>query len=194
MRKLRGHLTYANVMSTIAVFGVLAGGGAWAASRIDTSEIKTGAVTAKKLHKNAVTTKKIKDDAVTGPKVDESSLGSVPSADTAASADTAEIGMSPVAYALVRQDGTVDAAHSRGLSDANIVADPPGTDPGTYCIKGLTGVRSAMVVADTANGNNHATIKVGGEMCPGVADVQFSAATFALDGPADKAFYIWFFN
>ena len=46
MRRIRAHLTYSNVMSTIAVFGVLAGGSAWAASKIGTNEIEPGAVTA----------------------------------------------------------------------------------------------------------------------------------------------------
>ena len=80
MRGIRANLTYSNVMSTIAVFGVLAGGSAWAASKIGTNEIEPGAVTAKKLHKNAVTTKKIKDEAVTGEKAKESSFGRVPDA------------------------------------------------------------------------------------------------------------------
>src|SRR5262245_66291516 len=69
MRQLRSHLTYSNVMSTIAVFGVLAGGTAWAASKIDSKEIRNGAVTAKKLHKNAVTAKKIKNGAVNSAKI-----------------------------------------------------------------------------------------------------------------------------
>jgi len=79
MNRVRPHLTYANVMSTIAVFGVLVGG-AWAASKIDTNQIENGAVTAKKLHKKAVTTKKIKNEAVTGDKAKESSFSQVPSA------------------------------------------------------------------------------------------------------------------
>ena len=74
MSRLRPHLTYSNVMSTIAVFGVLAGGSAWAASKIGTNQIKNGAVTPRKLHNNAVTTKKIKNDAVTGDKVKDESL------------------------------------------------------------------------------------------------------------------------
>ena len=53
-------LTYANVMSTVAVFGMLAGGTAWAAaSAIGTSGIKNGAVTTKKLHADAVTGGKV---------------------------------------------------------------------------------------------------------------------------------------
>ena len=77
-------------MSTIAVFVVLAGGSAWAASKIGTSQIKNGAVTKKKLHKGAVSTKKIKNDAVTGAKAKESSFGQVPNANHADNADNAD--------------------------------------------------------------------------------------------------------
>lgn len=38
--RIRRRLTYANVMATIAVFGVLAAGGAYAASKIGTNQIK----------------------------------------------------------------------------------------------------------------------------------------------------------
>jgi hypothetical protein len=51
-----------------------------------------------------------------------------------------------------------------------------------------------MVVADTVLGNHHATIRLGGGLCPGVADTQFSVATFDLSGPGDNPFFIWFFN
>jgi hypothetical protein len=57
---IRRHLTYANVMSTIAVFIVL-GGSAYALAK--------HSVGAKQLKKNAVTSKKIKDGAVTGAKL-----------------------------------------------------------------------------------------------------------------------------
>jgi hypothetical protein len=65
--RLRQRLSYANVMATIAVFGLLAGGGAYAASKIDTNDIQNGAVTTKKIKNGAVTRKKLKPGAV--PKV-----------------------------------------------------------------------------------------------------------------------------
>jgi hypothetical protein len=75
--RLRRRLTYANVMATIAAFGVLAGGGAYAASKIGTNDIKNGAVTTKKIKNGAVTRKKLKPGAV--PKVDRfSRSGAVP--------------------------------------------------------------------------------------------------------------------
>ncbi len=89
MKNLRKRLTYANVMSTIAVFLVLGGATALAAglakNSVGSKQLKKNAVTAAKIKKNAVTTSKIKGDAVTGAKVKESSLGTVPSASIASS-------------------------------------------------------------------------------------------------------------
>jgi hypothetical protein len=104
-RRIRGSLTYANVMSTLAVFGMLATGSAFAVSRIGTKDIKNGAITANKLHANAVTTQTIRNGAVTAAKVAShsltganilvSSLGVVPSATSATNATN--LGGSPPA-------------------------------------------------------------------------------------------------
>jgi len=104
--KLRGRLTYANVMVTALAFVVL-GGGAYAANQlpknsvgspqIKKNAVKTGdiarnavkvgkldkeAVKAGKLAKNAVPTNRLRNDAVTGDKVNEATLSTVPSAQT----------------------------------------------------------------------------------------------------------------
>jgi hypothetical protein len=75
MSRIRRHLNYANVMSTIAVFAVLAGGSAWAASKIGTQDLENGAVTARKLHKKAVRTSKIAAGAVTSGKIGSGQVG-----------------------------------------------------------------------------------------------------------------------
>lgn len=115
MKQIRRHVTYANVMSSLAVFLILGGATAFAAKKVGSNEIKAnsiktgkivkeavtagklktaavtenkiadGAVTTNKIADNAVTTGKIANDAVTGEKVKESSLGEVPSAAIAAS-------------------------------------------------------------------------------------------------------------
>lgn len=94
MKKLRPRLTYANVMSSIAVFLVLGGATAIAANQIakksvGTKQLKANAVTTAKIKKGAITSQKIKDNAVTGAKVNEATLGQVPSAASAATATTA---------------------------------------------------------------------------------------------------------
>lgn len=83
MKRLAPRLSYANVMATVAVFIAL-GGASYAAFKLPKNSVGT-----KQLKNNAVTTAKIKNDAVTGAKVQESSLGTVPSAASAASAANA---------------------------------------------------------------------------------------------------------
>lgn len=93
MKQIRKRITYANVMSSIAVFLVLGGASAYAAKKIGSNEIKgnsitTGkikknAITSSKINKNAITTAKIKNGAVTGPKVNVTNLAKVPSATSA---------------------------------------------------------------------------------------------------------------
>jgi hypothetical protein len=82
--RIRKRLTYANVMSSIAVFLVL-GGAAFAAAQlpknsVGTKQLKKNSVTSAKIKKNAVTTAKIKNGTVTGAKVDLGTLGTVPNA------------------------------------------------------------------------------------------------------------------
>jgi hypothetical protein len=86
VKQIRKRLTYANAMSSIAVFLILGGATAFAATKIGANQLKANSVVTGKIKKEAVTTSKIKKDAVTGAKVKESSLGQVPSA---ANADTA---------------------------------------------------------------------------------------------------------
>ena len=85
MKQIRQRLTYANVMSSIAVFLVLGGASALAASQLGKNSVGS-----KQLKKNAVTTAKIKKNAVTGAKIKESTLGTVPSATLANSIPPAE--------------------------------------------------------------------------------------------------------
>jgi hypothetical protein len=79
MRRIRSHLTYANVMATIAVFLVLSGGTAVALSGTDTvqsddlgpgSQVKAPDVAA-----NAVNGTDVVDNSISGADVNESSLG-----------------------------------------------------------------------------------------------------------------------
>ncbi len=66
--KLRGKLTYANVMATVAVFIAL-GGASYAATQLPKNSVGT-----KQLRKNAVTTAKIKNGAIIAKKVKDGSL------------------------------------------------------------------------------------------------------------------------
>jgi hypothetical protein len=70
LKAVRSRFTYANVMSTIAVFLVLGGGAAFAAAKLAKNSVGTA-----QLKNNAVTAAKIKDGAVTGAKVGAGAIG-----------------------------------------------------------------------------------------------------------------------
>ena len=94
MTRIRKRLTYANVMSSIAVFLVLGGATAFAASKIGSNQLKANSVTTGKIKKNAVTTAKIKNGAVTGAKVKLSTRGTVPNS---AATDVIKTSKGPIA-------------------------------------------------------------------------------------------------
>jgi hypothetical protein len=75
VRWLRGRLTYANVMATIAAFGVLAGAGAYAASKIGPHDIARNAVRSRHIKARNVRTSDLANGAVASAKVADDSLG-----------------------------------------------------------------------------------------------------------------------
>jgi hypothetical protein len=141
VKQIRNRLTYANVMSSLAVFLVLGGATAFAASKIGANQlkansVKTGkivkeAVTTGKIKNNAVITSKIADNAVTGAKADEASFGQVPSAKAAETAQTAGVAgsASNVLWAVVSNPaGAGNATVVRSSQPAPTVGDNVGAD------------------------------------------------------------------
>jgi hypothetical protein len=91
---MRQHLTFANVVSVIALFIAL-GGGAYALTRapknsVVSKSIKNGQVKKRDLAKNAVNGARVVDNSLSGADINESSLGQVPTALTASHADSAD--------------------------------------------------------------------------------------------------------
>jgi hypothetical protein len=78
LKKLQSHLTYANVMATLAVVMVL-GGTAYAAKKLSGSNIKA----------KSISNVRLKNDTLTGRQINEGTLGQVPEAQHAKTADTA---------------------------------------------------------------------------------------------------------
>jgi hypothetical protein len=69
VKQIRKRLTYANVMSSIAVFLILGGATAFAARKIGSHQLKSNSVTTAKIKRNAVSTAKIKKNAVSTAKI-----------------------------------------------------------------------------------------------------------------------------
>lgn len=81
-RRLFPRLTYANVISSLALFIVL-GGGAWAATTLPANsvgfkQLKDGSVGTRKLQDHSVGTGQLKNNAVNASKVNQSSLTAIP--------------------------------------------------------------------------------------------------------------------
>jgi len=74
LRKLRARMTYANVVSTIALALALGGGTAYAATKIGTGNIRYHAVTGSKIANNAITASKVKNGALSGSDIRSNSI------------------------------------------------------------------------------------------------------------------------
>ena len=190
MKRIRKRLTYANVMSSIAVFLVLGGASAYAAKKIGSNEIKgnsitTGkikreavatakiknaavktnklaneAVTSAKLDDDAVTTPKIVNDAVTGAKVKESSLDEVPKAAVAVSAESAQ----PAAFGQINTNGSIEAVNSKNIVKAEKVGE------GEYCVTANFSPRGGQVTTIFGGtGGTTAQLNLNTEKCPAPA-------------------------
>jgi hypothetical protein len=77
MQQVRQRLTYANVVSTLALFLVLSGGAAFAASKLTTKDIRPGAIKTKLLARKAVKSGKIAPRAVLRRHLAPDSVGAV---------------------------------------------------------------------------------------------------------------------
>jgi len=94
VQRIRKRLTYANVISSLALFLVVAGGSAFAASQlgkntVGSKQLKKNAVTAAKIKKEAITGAKVKKGSLTGTQINSATLGNVPSATNATNASVA---------------------------------------------------------------------------------------------------------
>lgn len=161
MFQLRNRLSYANVMSTIAVFLALGGATAVAASQlgkktVGTKQLKANSVTAVKLKRNAVTetkvrdnaitTAKIKDGAVTGAKVQTATLGTVPSASTFSGYQRRGI------VRVMASPAGVDFAASRAASpEVPLLSAGPFTVYGK-CFDSATATNGVMYIKTRENG------------------------------------------
>ncbi|HEX5525914.1 MAG TPA: hypothetical protein VFX44_01810 [Solirubrobacterales bacterium] len=160
MEALRRKLSYANAMATIAVFIAL-GGSAYAVTQLPKNSVGS-----KQLKKNAVTAAKIKDGTITGQKIKLSTLGTVPSANSAATAgsagtagkasDSDALGGKPAsafAASTVVRSATVNGGLVTSKSDGIGLSNFLHTGEGVYCIKGLspaphTAVASVDITAE----------------------------------------------
>jgi hypothetical protein len=109
MSRILGHLTFANVFSTLALFVAL-GGTSYAAVVINGKSIKNRSIPAVKMKKNSLG----------GTEIKESKLGAVPNASHASSADSA----TNAGHAR-SADSATNAGHATSADSATSAGDLP---------------------------------------------------------------------
>lgn len=191
MHNLRQRLTYANVMSSIAVFLVIGGATAFAAlgkNTVGTKQLKKNAVTAAKIKKGAVTKAKVASNAITGDKVADASLtgadinlatlGTVPKATSADKATTAD--KAGVAGTAFSQNSGTNILGFNAVSNAQTTVASLTVPAGNYLIWG-------KVLAN----NNGATSVLGNcqlEAGGTVIDNGFDSFRVGPEAEADRAY------
>lgn len=170
MKQIRQRLTYANVVSTLALFLVIGGATAIAAkvpkgsvgprqlktNAVRTPKIKANAVTTRKIKKNAITTIKIRDNAVTNPKLDDDAVTTPKIAKEAVTGAKINAGSTPFGRIVQEARSTSTEALPKGVLTVypltgNAYTQPAGRDD-TY-LGGLqvvipascTGVREVTI-------------------------------------------------
>lgn len=105
-------LTYANVVSTLALFLVLSGSAAYAAHRyltrksVGSAQLKSNAVTTAKIKANAVTTRKLKRVAVSSAKLKENAVTTEKLADGAVDEEKIDLERVPFGRISTRMRGS----------------------------------------------------------------------------------------
>ncbi len=192
MKQVRRRLSYANVMSSLAVFLVLGGATAIAAKKIGANQLKASSVTTGKIRKEAVARGKIRNNAVNGAKVANGSLTGVDvNADTLGTVPSAASAQ-PVAFARVSAAGTLDAASSKSVGSVTHV----GT--ALYCFSGLPfAPRGGQATVDF-NESQFQSTQFGLGDVKGACPAGTQAFVFTLDNDAAAAdpagFFVVFYG
>jgi hypothetical protein len=196
VKRMRKSLSYANVMSSIAVFLVLGGATAFAAGKIGphrlkanavtTPKIKANAVTTRKIRKNAVTTRKVRDNAIREEKIADSAVTTGKIADSAVTGAKIDADSTPFSQVTDQLRGTAKLPFAAGqLYPLN---DPTYTQPAGRDDQYVAGVevnfpagceapRSATVelLIDAADPQNPTPFEIAGQ--GGVTDESSGAST-----------------
>jgi hypothetical protein len=208
---VRTHLTYANVMSTLAVFVAL-GGSSYAAVQLSrnsvrSTHIKNGQVKSADLATRSVTSAKVRDGSLLAGDFKSGELPAGPagaSGTPGAKGETGPTGAagptgpqgaagSAAGYAYVNMDGTVVESRSSNVADVNVTRP----EDGSYCFAGLGFVVKSLlasplrtdvpVAARVAPGEPAATLIP----CPqGTTRVQLFNTT--NNAPVNATFIVWF--
>jgi hypothetical protein len=210
LAKLRPHLSYANVMASIAVFVALGGTSVAAVSlkknSVGSTQIKNSSLTGTDVKNSSLTTSDVKNRSLLAKDFKAGQLPAGPQGArgltgtqgaTGLKGDTGGPGEA-VAYATVDSGGNLISGTSKNFTQANIDTD---TVTGVVCLTGLPfTVHSAMTSNQPAFNGGEQDVIVGayvatsGDVSQGDCVGQVLVRTFDVSSAAlaDRAFTIWF--
>lgn len=189
MKQISKRLTYANVMSSLAVFLILGGATAFAAvkkvgaNEIKANSIKTGklvkeAVTAGKIKKSAITESRIANGAVTNSKIADNAVSTSKIADNAVSTSKiangaingSKLGAGAVSRANLSEGNLLPRGFAFVETDGKVVPKasvgiPNGTHPeaGIFCFSlPFTPVSAQATVEGDSEPNDMASVNIAG--------------------------------
>ncbi len=173
----RPKLTYANVVSTLALFVALSGAGAYAASQLPPKSVgepalRPGAVTAEKLRKNAVIAPKIKALAVKQGKIANGAVSGAKLADGAVGGEKLAEGAvttSKLANGAVTGEKVDESSLSKvpSAAKADFATDAESANPVAFARVEASGKVDASLSKGIAEAN--VTRKAAGIYCVGVS-------------------------
>jgi hypothetical protein len=197
LRKLRPHLTYANVVATIALVIAVGGGSAWAVQKVRTRDIAYHAVTASKVNYNAISSWKVENNSLAGKDVRDNSLTSVDVRNGTLRAEDFGADQLPKGEKGDKGDkgdpatslhGTVSAAGVLSFG-SGVTSVVPG-DPGEYTVTFARDVSRCSAVATVADADGGSVSATRGAAFPQriefrtrnaarvATDIQFGFAVF----------------
>jgi hypothetical protein len=199
MPQIRKHLTYANLMSSLAVFLVLGGGAAYAARKIGSHELRGGAVTTAKIKRNAVTRSKIKAEAISTVKIAKGAVTNGRLANGSVSPEKLALGfVAPAAERLSHaariSSGGIVLPGSAGITQANVTHPSAGF----YCFVGLSPTPvGGVATIDYGDSGENFSIQLGigqNVICPvgtqAFVDPRKTTSKFEKTDAADAGFFI----
>jgi hypothetical protein len=142
MSRIRKRITYANVISTLALVLVVGGGSAIAASQFSKESIPNNALKKESIGPGKLT--KAAKAALVGSPGAKGATGPAGSSGPAGPVGPAGAPGSALAFAHVNADGTLDAANSKNISAVSKLAALKGY----YCVTASVPVRSVTVGGD----------------------------------------------
>jgi hypothetical protein len=189
LHKLRTHLSYANVVASVALFAAL-GGTSYAALTVTGKNIKNSSLTGKDVKNSSLGTRDVKNRSLLAK---DFKRGQLPTSGTPGAPGTGPGSPgtpgSAVAFARVNANGTLDPARSK-----NVASSSKNGALAYYCVRPSVAVRHVSATLDFNGGEISASFTDNFTSCPeGAAIVRtFTSAGNDNGNGANAAFWVTF--